>query len=68
MDIFSQFHHDPPRYKEKALTTLKIPEINTTPRKILKMVWSPLKMVSMVSTTLERGTLPREDVFDTSPK
>ena len=26
MDIFSQFHHSPPKYKEKALTPLEIPE------------------------------------------
>ena len=32
-DIFSQFHHDPPKCEEKALTPLKIPELLSTPPK-----------------------------------
>ena len=41
MDIFSQFHHDLPKYKEKALAPLEIREFIHTPPKIVKFVLSP---------------------------
>ena len=44
MDILSQFHHDPPHNCEKkALTSLKIPELLSTPPKNTKNGLSPPK-------------------------
>ena len=42
MDIFSQFHCDPPRYEEKVLTPLKIQELLfTTPKDTKNGLVSP---------------------------
>ena len=69
MDIFSQFHHNPPKFKEKALPLSKNSRITLYPLTIIKMIWSRLKIVNMVYTPLKNEEPPPSlDVLTPSPK
>ena len=57
----------PLKYKEKALTPLKIPELLSTPPRNNKNGLVPLEIVNMVYTPLKTRDPPPEDVFDTFP-